>query len=222
MKKKAIIFDMDGLMFDTEMLGYQAQGELVEELSLTIPFDFDYYLNQVGRSDKDVFPELAADFGDPLMASLFLERAKEMQTAIALEKGLPVKTGLYDLLAFLEKEGIICIVASSSVRKDVELYLELAEVSNYFNYQICGDEVSLAKPNPEIFIRSWEFLGFEKEECLILEDSLNGIRAAHDAAIEVIMVPDLIAPNDEATEKSVAILKDLHAVIDWLKATEEK
>lgn len=217
MKKKAVIFDMDGLMFDTEKLGYQAQGQLVEELSLSIPFDFDYYLNQVGRSDKDVFHDLVSDIGDPALTSLFQKRTKETQAAIALDKGIPVKAGLHELLLFLEKEGIACVVASSSKRKEVAFYLELAELTQYFKYQICGDEVAFAKPNPEIFLRAWEPLGFAKEECLILEDSLNGIRAAYDAAIDVIMVPDLIAPNEEAKGKTLAILPDLHAVMAWLK-----
>ena len=217
MRKKAVIFDMDGLMFDTETLGYQAQGELAEEMDLPIAFDFDYYLKQVGRSDKDVMPELASDFGDAELAERFLKRMKERQTGIASEKGLPIKKGLYDLLAFLKEEGVICVVASSSWRKEVSFYLELADILQYFRYQVCGDEVSFAKPNPEIFLSAWKPLGIPKEDCLILEDSLNGIRAAYDAGIEVIMVPDLIVPDDEAKAKTIAILPDLHAVMDWLK-----
>lgn len=217
MRKKAVIFDMDGLMFDTETLGYQAQGELAEELALPIAFDFDYYLKQVGRSDKDVMPELASDFGNAELAERFLRKMKKRQTDIASEQGLPIKKGLYDLLAFLKDEGVVCVVASSSRRREVSFYLELADISQYFRYQVCGDEVSLAKPDPEIFLTAWKPLGIPKKDCLILEDSLNGIRAAYDAGIEVIMIPDLIVPDDEAKAKTTAILPDLHAVIDWLK-----
>ena len=217
MRKKAVIFDMDGLMFDTESLGYQAQGELAEELAIPIAFDFDYYLKQVGRSDKDVMPELASDFGDAELAERFLRKMKKRQTDIASEQGLPIKKGLYELLAFLKQEGAVCVVASSSRRREVSFYLELADISQYFRYQVCGDEVSFAKPDPEIFLSAWKPLDIPKEDCLILEDSLNGIRAAYDAGIEVIMIPDLIAPDDEAKAKTTAILPDLHAVIDWLE-----
>jgi len=217
MRKKAVIFDMDGLMFDTESLGYQAQGELAEELAIPIAFDFDYYLKQVGRSDKDVMPELASDFGDAELAERFLRKMKKRQTDIASEQGLPIKKGLYELLAFLKQEGAVCVVASSSRRREVSFYLELADISQYFRYQVCGDEVSFAKPDPEIFLSAWKPLDIPKEDCLILEDSLNGIRAAYDAGIEVIMIPDLIVPDDEAKAKTTAILPDLHAVIDWLK-----
>ncbi|CZR01538.1 HAD family hydrolase [Trichococcus ilyis] len=217
MRKKAVIFDMDGLMFDTETLGYQAQRELAEELALPIAFDFDYYLKQVGRSDKDVMPELASDFGDAELAERFLRKMKKRQTDIASEQGLPIKKGLHDLLAFLKAEGVVCVVASSSRRREVCFYLELADISQYFRYQVCGDEVSFAKPDPEIFLSAWKPLGIPKEDCLILEDSLNGVRAAFDAGIEVIMIPDLIVPDDEAKAKTTAVLPDLHAVMDWLK-----
>lgn len=217
MRKKAVIFDMDGLMFDTETLGYQAQAELAEEMALPIAFDFDYYLKQVGRSDKDVVTELASDFGDAELAEQFLKKMKERQANIASEKGLPIKKGLYDLLSFLKEAGVVCVVASSSRRSEVSFYLELADISHHFRYQVCGDEVSFAKPDPEIFLSAWKPLGIPKEDCLILEDSLNGIRAAYDAGIEAIMIPDLIVPDDEAKAKTIAILPDLHAVIDWLK-----
>jgi len=190
---------------------------LAEELALPIAFDFDYYLKQVGRFDKDVMPELASDFGDAELAERFLRKMKKRQTDIASEQGLPIKKGLHDLLAFLKAEGVVCVVASSSRRREVCFYIELADISQYFRYQVCGDEVSFAKPDPEIFLSAWKPLGIPKEDCLILEDSLNGVRAAFDAGIEVIMIPDLIVPDDEAKAKTTAVLPDLHAVMDWLK-----
>lgn len=215
MKKRAIIFDMDGLMFDTENLTFQAQARLAERLGL--PFSKDYYLETVGLSDQACYEKFLRDFGDNESTHRFALEYKQETHAIVREQGVPEKKGLRNLLGFLHHNEVVCVLASSNQRYDVELFLESSGLKKYFHNEICGDEVREAKPKPEIFLKAAELAAAPREACLVLEDSLNGIRSAHAAGIDVVMVPDLIAPTPEAEKKTLEIFPDLDAVRDWLE-----
>lgn len=214
-KKRAVIFDMDGLMFDTENLTFQAQSRLAEKLGM--PFSMDYYMETVGLSDKVCYEKFIRDFGDNENTHRFARDYKKETHALVREQGVPEKKGLRNLLKFLHRNEIVCVVASSNQRYDVELFLETSGLKKYFHSEICGDEVREAKPEPEIFLKAAELAAAPLEACLVLEDSLNGIRSAHAAGIDVVMVPDLIAPTEEAEKKSLEIFPDLDAVRDWLE-----
>lgn len=215
MKKKAVIFDMDGLMFDTENLTFQAQSRLAEKLGM--PFSMEYYMQTVGLSDRACLEKYIQDFGDNETTFQFANGYKPETHNLVREKGVPEKKGLRNLLEFLHAKQIICVLASSNQRYDVELFLETTGLKKFFHNEICGDEVEHAKPDPEIFVRAAELAAEAPEDCLVLEDSLNGIRSAFSADIDVLMVPDLIAPNAEAKEKSLAVLPDLDAVQEWME-----
>ena len=108
-------------------------------------------------------------------------------------------------------------IASSNNRKVIFRNIEVTGIKNDFDYIISGDDVKEGKPHPEIFERVCEALNIAKENTLILEDSLNGIKAGHAASIKSIMIPDLLMPTEEAKEKSHTILNSLFEVIDFLE-----
>lgn len=213
--KKAIIFDMDGLMFDTENLTYQAQDRLAKKLGL--PFSKEYYMQTVGVSDKDCLKKYIKDFGDNETTYQFAEGYRTEVYNIVDEEGVPQKKGLTSLLHYLTKKNIVCVLASSNLRYDVEYFLKNTGLSDYFKDIISGDEVNNAKPDPEIFLKAVQLTELDKDACLILEDSLAGVRSAYAAGVDVIMVPDLIPPNEETKEKSLITLDDLEQVKEWLK-----
>lgn len=211
---KAIIFDMDGLMFDTEAIYYQANQKTADDLGL--PFTKDFYLQFVGASDKDFFAGMYKAFEEKDTVDRFVEESNEVAHEMLTAGKIDKKKGLIELLDHLKEKEIDAIIASSSEKWLVESITTNNEVREYFVDAVGGDEVEKAKPNPDIFLKALEKLGTNKEETLVLEDSLNGVRAAHAAGIPVIMVPDLIEPNDEANEKALAVEESLLKIIKYI------
>lgn len=212
---QAVIFDMDGLMFDTETIYYHSNQKAADALGLD--FDYSVYEEFIGASDADFFEGMHKRWNDPLVVNRFIESSQATLKEAMRNDTIGVKKGLPELLRYLESEGVQRIVASSSERKLVELLLERTGIRPYIQDIVAGDEVEKAKPHPEIFLKAWGKTGSPKENVWILEDSLNGIRAAHSAGIRCLMVPDLIPPNKEAKEKAYAVHEDLTDVLSFFK-----
>ncbi|MGX7419430.1 HAD family hydrolase [Carnobacterium gallinarum] len=211
---KAVIFDMDGLIFDTETLYYRSSQEVADRLGLA--FDYEYYTRFIGVSDEELHENLYRDFKDDDKVARLISESRTRLDEMVAEDGLIIKEGFLELLDFLEENQIKKVVASSNVEELVRYFLERENLHHRFDYFVSGDDVKRAKPDPEIFEKAWSDLGVAKNETLILEDSINGIRAAHDAGIEVIMIPDLIPPTSEAELKTVAIYEDLSHVKKYI------
>lgn len=128
-----------------------------------------------------------------------------------------MKKGLYVLLDYLKENGYRLAVASSSSRWEVEHHLKDAGVFEYFQAVICGDMVTNSKPEPEIFLKACESLGVQPSEALALEDSQNGLLAAHRAGMRVIMVPDLWEANEEVKSFLWTMCEDLEQVKEFLE-----
>lgn len=210
MNKQVIIFDMDGLMFDTEVLVCQAQMKIAEKLG--VPFSLEFYRESVGLSEKDCLAKYTQDFGDSAIAEQLIFGYRDELYQLIAEKGVPHQEGLEPLLKHLKNKGKELVLASSNRHYDINLFLETENLGQYFSHRVSGEDVAFAKPDPAIFEKAYALTGYEKKDCLILEDSLNGVRAAYTAGIAVIMVPDLIAPNEEAYEKTFAIVNTLREV----------
>lgn len=211
---KAVIFDMDGLMFDTETMYYQANKEVADRIGLD--FTYDYYAKYIGISDEELHRNLYLDYEDEAKVTQLIKESSDVLFDIIKKEGLIKKTGLLELLEYLEANQIKRVVASSNIKTVVSFFLEHGNVQRYFDYFIGGDEVKRAKPDPEIFEKAWRSLGVAKEHTIILEDSMNGIRAAYDAEINVIMVPDLFQPDHEAKQKTFAIYDNLLQVKEFI------
>ncbi|MBT2731711.1 HAD family phosphatase [Carnobacterium sp. ISL-102] len=213
-KIEAVIFDMDGLMFDTEVLYYEANRIVAKKNNLI--YTWEFHEKYIGISDAEFHKELYLNY-EIKQAETFIKESGQALLEHVEINGLRKKKGLIELLDYLESKKIKKIVASSSIKSLVSLFLEKEKLTSYFDAVIGGDEVSRAKPSPEIYEKAWLKTDVPKEKTIVLEDSLNGIRASYDAHIPVIMVPDLILPTSEAKEKTVAILDDLIAVKTFIE-----
>ena len=130
---------------------------------------------------------------------------------------LPMKPGVVELLTFLKEDGKKIALASSTRRQTVTNQLKDAGILDFFDKVICGDMVEHSKPAPDIFLKACAELGVEPERAYAIEDSYNGIRAAHAGHLLPIMVPDLLPANEEMQEKAAVVLPDLFEVIAYLK-----
>ena len=211
---RGVIFDMDGLMFDTERIYQNAWIEAGR--CLGVPVTEDVVLRIRGRNIADsrrVFLEL---FGPQVdYDAVRAIRVRLSDEAIA-ENGLAPKPGLRALLDELTRRGIGAALATSTARRQAMEYLDLAGVRGCFSAAVCGDEVSRSKPDPEIFLRAAELLQVPPEACIVLEDSPNGILAAHRAHAKPVMVPDLTQPDDELRAVCAAVVPTLADVIPLL------
>lgn len=213
-KIEAVIFDMDGLMFDTEVLYYEANRKIAKRIDLA--YTWEFHEKYIGVSDEEFHKELYLTFETEAAETLINEGGQALLEHVEVN-GLRKKKGLIELLDYLESKNIKKIVASSSIKSLVSLFLEKEQLTPYFDAIIGGDEVTRAKPSPEIYEKAWLKTQVPKEHTLVLEDSLNGIRASYDANIPVIMIPDLILPTNEAKEKTLMILDDLNQVKTFIE-----
>ena len=217
MNYKAVIFDMDGLLFDTEIVYYEASQMVADQMGF--PYDKELYLKYLGVSDEEVwanYHQIFASFGKNNVQKFINDAYEETIRRFSLG-AVQLKPGVIELLDFLEEHRIPKVVASSNQRHIIELLLEKNQLTNYFETIVSAENVKRAKPDPEIFLLAHEYLGTKKQETLVLEDSKNGILAAASAEIPVIMIPDLLAPSEDSQQKTLAVLSSLHEVPGYLK-----
>lgn len=214
--KKAVIFDMDGLMIDSERVTY---NEYVKKLAQLGHHDFteELYRNCLGKNKQGICQVFIDHYGQDFPMD---EVWDDVHVWIdeSLRQYVPKKKGLVELLEYLKANNYKTIVATSSGRARVDEILKNADLTKYFDGTICGDEVTHGKPHPEIFLTACQKLDVKPEEALVLEDSEAGILAAYDGRIDVICVPDMKYPEPQFVEKVTKIVDSLDEVIDYLKA----
>lgn len=206
---RAVIFDMDGLMLDTERLAQQAWQRAGAELGYALPDEL--YLQAVGRTAAATEALLRNGFGADFPFPAIYARKQEYYHA-ALENALPTKPGLFELLALLATLGVPKAVATSTARPLALRKLTTAGLLAHFTIIVCGDEIAHGKPAPDIFLAAAEKLAIAPAHCLVLEDSPAGIQAAHAAGMIPVHVPDLIAPSAETRRLAYTVLPSLHEV----------
>lgn len=210
MNFKAVIFDMDGVIFDSERLvleGWLALGKKYGIPDIDKVFPKCIGVNAV--ASKQIFLDF---YGEDFPYDIY----KQETSADYHEKydggRLPMKPGIKELLQFLQENGYHIGLASSTRYEVVRQQLDDAGILYYFETLICGDMVKKSKPEPDIFLKAAETLGVEPENCIVIEDSYNGIRAASRAGMFPIMVPDMIAPDMEMKQLAKEILCNLSEV----------
>jgi len=212
---KAIVFDMDGVLFDTEFVcleGWKivAGKNNLPDMELVFP-------RCIGLNNNDCQAVLQDAYGDDFDYADFRKLASVEFWGYIASKGLPEKPGVHELLEWLKKSDYKVGLASSTKRESILKCLGNAGITDYFEVIISGDMVEHSKPEPDIYFLACKELGVDPGEAYAIEDSFNGIRSAYAAGMKPIMVPDMLAPDEEMREKSVVVLKDLLEVLEYLK-----
>ena len=207
---KLAIFDMDGLLVDTEQIYLKEFPKILAEQGISIALDDMTKI--VGQNEKafvkyftTLFPEIDLEIAKNKLLDILKKRAEDGD--------MKVKKGAINLLKFLKKKHIKIALASSNNRYEINLYLEKTNLLKYFECIISGEDIKESKPNPEIFNKVINYFNVKPSETIILEDSFNGIRAAFSSGAKGIMIPDILEPNIEMKEKAKYIFKDLDEVI---------
>ncbi len=213
---KAIIFDMDGLMIDSERVTFECYQERLKDMNLTM--DEEFYKTLLGKPIKGIYQRFYDVYGNDFPIENVIQDVHQLMAERFETEGVPVKKGLVELLHYLKDNNYKTIVATSSNRDRVDKILAQAKITEFFDDSICGDEVTKGKPNPEVFLKSCQKLGINVDEAIVLEDSEAGIQASYDANIKVICIPDMKYPEKQYEEKTFKILKDLTEVTAYLKS----
>jgi HAD superfamily hydrolase (TIGR01509 family) len=213
---RAVIFDMDGLLLDSEPLYRVTWQTAAAELGC--PIDDAFYARFVGRGNDEAEQLLRQRFGDALPLDEFRSRWRRDFDERLDRAPLAHKPGAIELLDLLDAAAIPKALATSSPRS-IALRC-LGDLAARFAVITCGDEVEHSKPSPDLFLLTSQRLGIPPVECLVLEDSEAGVRAARAAGIEVIMVPDLIEPSEEIAAMALRVCGSLNDVLVILRRRE--
>lgn len=195
------IFDMDGTMFDTERLRFQTLQQASQEL-IGQEFSHEYLMQCLGLSATTAEQSAQRLYGVNVPYKEIRKKADEMELEYIRKHGVPIKKGLVQVLERLRKSGLRMAVATSSRRAIAEEYLINANVYKFFDVITCGDEVEQGKPHPEIFLKAASQLHLDANQCLMFEDSENGLTSAHTSKGLTILLKDIKEPNDEMLEKA--------------------
>ncbi len=204
----AVIFDMDGLLFDSEVLAHDAMMAASKELGGG--FTTEDFLTLVGRPSSANRALLQARLGSQGDVDMF--EAVWERHCVGLRSALTLKPGVMDLLAQLDDLGLPRAICTSSSRVDVDYNLALHGLTGRFQAIVAAGDYVHGKPAPDPFLRAAEVLGVKPEECLALEDSHNGVRSASAAGMRTVMVPDLLPATDEMWRLCHRVVSDLHDV----------
>lgn len=202
-----IIFDMDGLMFDTEQIYFEANAETLKRMN--IPFELEDYKKVIGSSGVAFYENMLPIVKTDENYEQFIVDSDAVFYERITTEDIPVKEGLYDLLEFLASKRIPLVVASSSNRQVIETLLTRSGVIQYFEGMVGYEDVAEHKPHPAPFYKAQQVLGVSKEGIWIIEDSLNGIRAAYEGGFDSIMVPDIVEADEEARLKATKVMDSL-------------
>lgn len=207
---RAVVFDMDGLMLDTERLALRCWSIAIERLGLE--FDAALMPAMIGRNSRDSRALVLSRHGDDYPIDRLMQASQETYDAIVQRDGVAVKPGLVALLDWLEAKRIPRVVATSTRRARAEAKLAQAGLLARFAALVGGDEVERGKPAPDIFLAAAARVGVAPAECIVLEDSEPGVRGALSAGMTPIMVPDVLAPSAELLAREPLVLPSLAAV----------
>lgn len=195
MKLEAVVFDMDGILFDTERVCTECWYEVAKRNNIEHMEEAARYC--VGLNHADTYAYFYREYGDDFPVEAFMKEVSKLFWIYIKEHGLPLKRGVREILAYLKESPYKVGLASSSRRESILSHLEEARLSSYFDYIIGGDMVAHGKPNPDIYKKACEHLNVIPEHAIAVEDSPNGIRAAYQAGMKPVMIPDLIEPDEE-------------------------
>ena len=210
---KAAIFDMDGLILDSERTVLNIWEKIGEK------YGFEniraYGISVIGKNKKATIDEFERVYGESGVP--YEKELRAVYNEMAQKGEVPLKPNTLELLNAMKSAGMKIAIASSSTREEITSQLGPLGALELFDAVVSGDQVTRSKPDPEIFLKACDALNVKPEESLGLEDSYNGVRSCKASGLYTIMVPDLIAPNDEMKDLADIILPSLKDVQAFLE-----
>lgn len=211
-----IIFDMDGVLIDSERQSNEGWLWAAGQLGVDMPM-------WLIDSFKGAPAELCCKFFDDYYKGVIdYWEAKELRTQhvykIRETEGIPVKKGVKDIFEYIRNNGLKCAVATSTRRESAEKTLHEIGVWDYLDAVVYGDEVEHGKPEPDIFLRAAKAIGVNPSEAVVVEDSINGIKAGYAADMRVVHIPDTIAIDDDIRKLTYMVCDDLNGLIDVVES----
>lgn len=212
---KGVLFDMDGLVLDTEKLYVRFWMEAAKELGYPMTYEQSLGMRSLNRIAGE--RKLKSYFGEDISYSEVRNKRIELMDDFVKKEGVAVKPGINELLDYLKEKGIKTAIATSSPIERTEKYLSSVKLDKRFDRLISCYMVKMGKPEPDVYLYAAKELGLKPENCMVLEDSPAGILAAYRAGCVPVMIPDRDEP-DEATKKLLfAKVKSLDLIINLLK-----
>ena len=194
---QAVVFDMDGVLFDTERLYMEAWRETAAERGIAGEEIEKTVIRCVGLNQADIRDLFLQEYGEEFPFEEYYHACGDGFRRKVEKDGLPMKPGVKELLSYLQTEGCRIALASSTSLKGIKNHLERAGLTDYFEVIVGGDMVEHSKPQPDIYLLACRLLGVEPKKAIAIEDSPNGIRSAYRAGLHPVMVPDMIQPTSE-------------------------
>lgn len=218
MKYKAVIFDMDGVIFDSERLVLEGWQEIAAKYGIEgIEEVLPRCLGVNAQATREIFREY---YGQDFPYDTYKKEASALFHSRYGNGKLPLKPGVKELLSYLKENGYLVGLASSTRQAIVEQEIRDAGLMPYFDNLVCGDMLKRSKPEPDIYLKACENLDVEPRMAVAVEDSYNGIRSAKRAGMVPVMVPDMVQPDEEMRSLAHKICKDLFEVKNWISETE--
>lgn len=211
---KAVLFDVDGLLIDTEAVYIDALQAAAAAMGLEMPLSFCH--SMIGIPGP-VCDGMIQDFYGPDFVLETFGAHFDAHTRRRFESGVPVKAGAVELLDFLKQHRLPLAIATSSSQTTVKKHLGRAGLLDRFHAVATRDDVVRSKPHPDVYLEAARRLGVSAENCIAFEDSNTGLTAAHAAGTMAIMVPDIVLPTDEVRAKCLQVVPDLHAALRLLR-----
>ncbi len=212
---KGAVFDMDGLMIDTEKLYLLYWKKAAADFGYDMKDEHVYAIRSLAR--KYSIPMLKSFFGEDFPTEEVRARRTELINAHIEKNGIDLKKGLFELLNWLKDHGVKLAVATATPRERATLYLRKINALDLFDTVVCGDMIANGKPDPDIYLTAARELDLPPEQCAAFEDSPNGIKAAHAAGCHAIMIPDMTPPDDEIIPLLSAVYPDLAQAISYFE-----
>ncbi|MCQ2540491.1 MAG: HAD family phosphatase [Acetatifactor sp.] len=209
---KAVLFDMDGTLIDTEKYYRVFWPMAMAEFGYTLTDEQVLSMRSLGRPFAPA--QLKAWFGEDLDYYAVRNRRKELMEEVIDRDGIQLKPGAVEILEELKKRGVLIAIATATDLERTEKYLKVTGIREYFDRLISATQVKEGKPSPDIYLYACEQLGLAPEECIAVEDSPNGVTSAYRAGCKVVMVPDQTEPDEELSKKLFACVSRLDLIAE--------